>query len=185
MSRALGPKDTLRWGAPVMEPERRRPPEGASEEPHAGRAVDPARTPRTAATAGPGSGDAPPETEIARMIASGVHPKVARSLRYRQAREPEDRDPDLTERRLAGLDRPSQPAGPMPIRAASDGGHYVRYSGQASPVPAHEAKPEPPSVVLVGEVPADARRDTRTVLMRRPKERWFSWILRGLRRRPS
>jgi hypothetical protein len=185
VSRALGPKDTLRWGAPVMQPERRRPPEGASEDPHAVRAVDPARTPRMSATAGPGSSDAPPETEIARMIASGVHPKVARSLRYRQAREPEDPDPDLTERPLVGLDRPSQPAGPMPIRATSDGGHYGRYSGQASPVAAREAKPEPPSGVLAGEVPADARRDTRTVLMRRPKERWFSWILRGLRRRPS
>jgi hypothetical protein len=145
----------------------------------------PSERPRAPRTAGPGSGEAAPETEIARMIALGVHPKVARSLRARQARDPQDRGPDLTERLLAGLDRPSQPSGPMPIRATSDGGHYVRYSGQASPVPAHEAKPEPPSVVLVGEAPADARRNTRTVLIRRPKERWLSWILRGLRRRPS
>ena len=54
----------------------------------------------------------------------------------------------------------------MPIRATSDGGHFVQYSAQASPVPAHEAKPEPPSVMLVGEVP-DARRHTRTVLTAR------------------
>jgi hypothetical protein len=110
--------------------------------------------------------------EIARMVAIGVHPNVARTLRV----EEPDPSKDEADSELFGLienlgRRRRAPGGPVAIRASSDAGDYVRYSGRAVPVAAREPMSEPASVVLAPELQAASQRNATTVLIARRKGR--------------
>ena len=135
---------------------------------------DALRSERAAATARPKPEQAVRATEIARMVAVGVHPDVARKLQFRE--EPDaskDKADDELRGLMASFERARRaPAGPMPIRASSDAGDFVQYSTVGAPASAREQPPEPPSVVLAAELQALVRRDAPTVLIPGRGRRW-------------
>ena len=135
---------------------------------------DDLRSERAAATARPKPEQAVRATEIARMVAVGVHPDVARKLQFRE--EPDaskDKADDELRGLMASFERARRaPAGPMPIRASSDAGDFVQYSTVGAPASAREQPPEPPSVVLAAELQALVRRDAPTVLIPGRGRRW-------------
>jgi hypothetical protein len=132
-----------------------------------------------------GPTDAEREAEIERMIALGVHPRVARGLRRQEEGDhgSEDSTDEKWDPWLAGRGPRFAPSGTVPIRATSNGGDFVRYSSQTSPVPAHEPKAESPSVVVAVERQGDADRNASTVVIDRVKRQGiFAWIFRNHRR---
>jgi hypothetical protein len=119
--------------------------------------------------------DARREAEIARMIAVGVHPDVARSLRSFEEPEafeyPEDDDISGL---LANLGRVNRGTPlPIPVRASSDGGAFVRYSGEGLPVAPQKPQPEQPSVLVATDVHGKGRRDAPTLVIARRS--WRGW----------
>jgi hypothetical protein len=160
------------------------PPDPAVQDSGAG--AEPARAPDDEVTVPAAARNAvgePSDTdrkaEIARMVAIGVHPDVARTLRV----EEPDPSKDQADSELFGLvenlgRRRRAPGGPVAVRASSDAGDYVRYSGQAVPVAAREPMSEPASVVLAPELQAASQRNATTVLIARRKgrSRTAAWL---------
>jgi hypothetical protein len=100
------------------QPDRESPPAG-SEDPHRAQTAAPARPPRTDPPPAPRPGELVREGEIARMIALGVHPQVARWLWSWEESEPEDSvDRDLA-RWLPNFRRSRSSYRPIPTRAAT------------------------------------------------------------------
>lgn len=113
------------------------------------------------------------------MIALGVHPRMARWLRSWQDSDPGEDwvGPDRRRPRTPLGPRPA-PSSPVAIRATSDGGDFVQYSGTSSPAPAHEPPPEPPSILLA-EPREDRGRGEPTVRIGRRRRRCeFDWMFR-------
>jgi len=140
---------------------------------------DEATTPAAVGSAVDGANDIDRKAEIARMVAIGVHPDVARTLRV----EEPDPSKDEADSELFGLienlgRRRRAPRGPVAVRASSDAGDYVRYSGQAVPVAARGPMSEPASVVLAPELQAASQRNATTVLIagRKGRSQSAAWL---------
>jgi hypothetical protein len=111
------------------------------------------------------------EAEVARLVAIGVHPDVARTLHSCEESHPSvdktDVDVDVVAL-LENLGRGRERRGPaIPVRPTSDGSDFVRYSAEALPAAPHRELREPQSVVLARELRGAASRESPTVLVPR------------------
>ncbi|MGD0679008.1 MAG: hypothetical protein ABSC94_26685 [Polyangiaceae bacterium] len=106
----------------------------------------------------------PFDGEAARVITVDAYPDFARVLRCHELRARERQMNADVSSLLANLGR--RPQGPMTVRATSDGGDFVQYSGEGRPVAARKPLPEPSSVVVALGHHGAGARDAAAVLAR-------------------
>jgi hypothetical protein len=96
----------------------------------------------------------------------------------KEKEDSEDTTHEQTSQLLAHLGRPFRaPPPPMSIRATSDGGNYVRYSGEAIPIAPRKRPPEPPRVLIAeAQEPLDPQEATVILPRRTGHPTQAAWV---------